>query len=268
LHESRGAVEDVGPNVDAAVRTHAHPSRHDDAVVSSRPTVLLLSDDPMTLALVGMLLELANVVPAFAAAGERPEDALARVRPVLVVLVDDMLDAARSDMFFARAAQRRVALAVFPGKTSRGDLRNAIGERGIPWLDLPTDVASLARVIQSAAATRWWTRGADRRALPAAERADDGGGLYFVDRSGRRWRVYDRRGSERRQNPEGGDPAALPNAPIAASPREGVISPADLTRIFVGDDGRLVETPLADGEAASVSALDLEQQFLRALPVG
>jgi hypothetical protein len=196
----------------------------------------------MTLALLGLLVELAGFTPIFAAEGERPEDALARVRPTLVVLVDDTLDAARSDMFFARAAQRRVALAVFPGRASRRELKTRTGERGIPYFELPTDAADLARVIRTAASTAWWKRNGDRRALPAAERASEGG-LFFVDRAGRRWQVYDRRGSERRQ-------------------REG---DGEMTRLFVSEGESLV-TLLSHDELDACSVADLERQFLRATP--
>lgn len=223
--------------------------------MSSSSTVLLLSDDPVTLALLGMLVEMASFIPAFAAPGERPEDAMVRVRPSLVVLLDDSLDAVRSDVFFARAAQRRVALAVFPGKGSRRALKQRIGERGIPWFELPTDASNLASAIRSAAETRWWTRGADRRSLPAAERPDDGG-LFFVDRAGRRWAVYDRRGSDRRQ--------------VAPGDQHEAIVPDDaagVTRMFVSD-GHSLETPLAANEVSAVSAAALEEQFLRATPVG
>jgi len=211
--------------------------------VSPQSTVLLLSGDAMTLALLGLLVELAGFTPVFAAEGERPEEALARVRPTLVVLIDDTLDAARSDVFFARAAQRRVALAVFPGRTSRREQKTRIGERGIPYFELPTDAADLARVIRTAASTAWWKRNADRRALPAAEREREGG-LFFVDRAGRRWQVYDRRGSERRQRGEGD---------------------GEVTRLFVSEGESLV-TSLSGDEVDALSVADLERQFLRATP--
>ena len=210
--------------------------------MSPQSTVLLLSSDAMTLALVGLLVELAGFTPLFAAEDERPEEALARARPTLVVLIDDTLDAARSDVFFARAAQRRVALAVFPGKGSRREMKPRTGERGIPYFELPTDAAGLARVIRTAASTEWWRRNGDRRALPAAERASEGG-LFFVDRAGRRWQVYDRRGSERRQ-PEG----------------DGAV-----TRLFVSE-GESLATWLSGDEVDAMSVADLERQFLRATP--
>ena len=210
--------------------------------MSPQPTVLLLSDDPMALALLGLLVELANYTPIFAAEGERPEDALARARPLLVVLIDDTLEAARSDVFFARAAQQRAPIAIFPGRASRRELMTRIGERGIPYFEIPTDAADLARVIGTAASTTWWKRSADRRALPAAERADEGG-LFFVDRSGRRWKVHDRRGSDRRQ---------------AAG--DGLV-----TRVFVSG-GDSLATRLGESEIDELSVTDLERQFLRATP--
>lgn len=201
----------------------------------------------MTLALLGLLVELAEFVPAFAEEGEQPEDALARVRPALVVVLDDTLDAARSDLFFARAAQRKVGLAVFAGKRSRRELAQSIGQRGVPYFELPTDVANLSRVIRTAASTEWWQRGSDRRALPAAEHGPESS-LFFFDRSGQRWRVYDRRGSDRRQAAHGHE------------------SDGATTRVFVNEEGVSVATRLGDGELGKLRANELEEQFLRSLP--
>jgi hypothetical protein len=210
--------------------------------VSPQSTVLLLSDDPMALALLGLLVELANFTPIFAEKDERPEEALARIRPVLVVLIDDTLEAARSDVFFARAAQQRSPVAIFPGRRSRRELMARIGERGIPYFEIPGTAADLARVIRTAAATTWWKRSADRRSLPAAERAGEGG-LFFVDRAGRRWEVFDRRGSDRRH---GGDDDRV-------------------MRVFVSEGDSLF-LRLRDGELDALSADDLERQFLLATP--
>jgi len=218
--------------------------------VSPQSTILLLSEDTMALALIGLLVELADFTPVFAEEGERPEDALNRVRPAFVVVLDDTLEAARSDLFFARAAQRKVAIAIFAGRGSARELAPAIGARGIPYFELPIDVDNLARVLRTAASTEWWQRGGDRRALPAAERdADDG--LVFVDRTGRRWQVYDRRGSDRRQRTPDGD---------------GVAAGTRTTRIFVNESGESVATAIAAHEVSMVSVGDLEEQFLRASP--
>ena len=121
--------------------------------MSQSSSVLLLSDDPIALALLGLLAELADFAPVFAAPGERPEDTLGRVRPVLAALIDDSLDAARSAVFFARAAQQRVPVAIFAGRGSRGELKARIAERGIPYLELPVQAAELARVIRGIASS-------------------------------------------------------------------------------------------------------------------
>ena len=210
--------------------------------MSPQSTVLLLSDDPIVLALLGLLVELANFTPVFAREGERAEDALARARPLLVVLIDDTLEAARSDVFFARAAQQRAPIAIFPGKRSDRELRNRFGERGIPYFEIPIAAADLARVIRTAASTTWWKRSADRRALPAAEHPDEGG-LFFVDRAGRRWQVLDRRGSDRRQ----------------------AVGDAVVTRLFVSD-GESLSVRLGEGDADALTVSDLERQFLQATP--
>ena len=203
----------------------------------------------MALALLGLLVELADFTPAFAEDGERPEDALNRVRPAFVVVVDDTIDAARSDLFFARAAQRKIGLAFFAGKNSQRDLAPQIGNRGIPYFELPTDVDNLARILRTAAETEWWRRAGDRRALPAAERSAESG-LVFVDRTGQRWQVYDRRGSDRRQHTPDGD------LPAASAP--------PTTRVFVNDQGDSVSTHVAAHEVPKLGVVDLERQFLRA----
>lgn len=112
----------------------------------------------------GLLVELADFTPMFAANDERPEDAVARARPGVVALIDDSLDAARSDIFFARAAQQRMPVAFFAGRGSRGELKTRIAERGIPYLELPAHAAELAQVIRTAASDCWWKRRDSRRA--------------------------------------------------------------------------------------------------------
>src|SRR3954470_7267524 len=70
--------------------------------------VLILSPHVMTAALVGWYVELAKLEPAFAAPGEHPADALTRVKPVLVALIDAETHVAVSDLFAARAAKREI----------------------------------------------------------------------------------------------------------------------------------------------------------------
>ena len=208
---------------------------------AAQPTVLVLSDDPMSAALLGLLLELASYRPVFSADGERPEDAIARVRPLFVVLVDGALDAVRSDIFFARAAQQQVGIAVFTAPGRAAEVR--VRERGIVVFELPLESTSVDQVIRMAAASQWWHRGQDRRILPRAEYARDGG-LVFQDRTGQRWSVYDRRGGDRRRGSDA------------------------TTREFVSEIGETRQTTLRVGEGnGNDTAFDLEQQFLRSTPV-
>lgn len=110
----------------------------------------------MIAALLGMLVELIGFRPVFAAEDERPEDAMRRVRPALVVLVDGTLDSVRSDLFFARAAQHRVGLAIFGPEDRRDQLAATAELRGITWFTLPLSGAELRERIEAAAMREWW----------------------------------------------------------------------------------------------------------------
>lgn len=162
--------------------------------------MLILTPQPMAGALLGMLVELAQLEPVFAQPDERPDDALARVLPLLVILVDAQVDAFRSDLFLARAQHRGVGVIVFGH--DRSDLSaDWATERGVPYLVLPTDAEAFGRLLDQAVRTDRRERLAgDRRASSHTERAIDGT-LVFHDEAGRRWYVYDRRAGQRRQAP-------------------------------------------------------------------
>ena len=110
----------------------------------------------MTLALVGLLVELAGFKPAFAGADERPVDAIVRLRPLAAVLMDDLLDLVHSDVFLAWAAQQRVPLAAFTGKGARRGDTSRLRARGIDVVEQPLDAAAIADAIRSAASSQWW----------------------------------------------------------------------------------------------------------------
>src|SRR5436190_587840 len=105
----------------------------------------------MTAALVGWYVELAKLEPAFAAPGERPEDALARVKPLLVVLIDAESEAAISDLFAARAARREVGLALFSGASDDTNAREWASRHDLPFFRLPVDLEAFGRVLDQAA---------------------------------------------------------------------------------------------------------------------
>src|SRR3954468_982549 len=149
----------------------------------------------MTAALVGWYVELAKLEPAFAAPGEHPEEALARVKPILVILIDSQFEAAMSDLLAARATKRGIGIALFGSgsETDNDSARDWAAEHKILFFRLPLDLETFGRVLDQAArsgdAER---RTADRRAHGGVDRAVDGT-LLLYDRTGTAWYVYDRR---------------------------------------------------------------------------
>ncbi|MFN2565413.1 MAG: hypothetical protein ABR499_10435 [Gemmatimonadaceae bacterium] len=202
----------------------------------------------MAAALLGMLLELEGYEPAFAQQGEGPEAALARVRPLLVVLVDQALDVARSDLFLARAARRQVGVVIFGRQEAAGGGPGAWAHsRRVPWFRMPVEGAELRRAIEeSTASFRLWRTNRDRRRSRTETAAD--GTLIYHDRAGRRWQVYDRRSGDRRQS---GSPTAAWNAD-------------DGHRAFVNDAGEEWRVVMAAAEFLDASPAGLERQLARA----
>jgi CheY-like chemotaxis protein len=116
-----------------------------------KPKVLVIAGEPVVAALLGMLLELEQFEPVFATPGERAEDALARVLPPLVILLDGDESLARSDLFFARAAKSRASVVVFTTPRSTPDARASALARGNPWFALPVERRALAQILTEAA---------------------------------------------------------------------------------------------------------------------
>jgi hypothetical protein len=194
----------------------------------------------MTAALVGWYVELSKLEPAFAAPGEHPSDALARVRPLLVVLVDAASEDAISDLFVARASKREIGVAVFSGSPEDETGRDWARRHDLPFFKLPVDLEAFGRVLDQAGRLLVdRRRGGDRREHPAVDRAVDGT-LYFTDESGRAWYVYDRRAGERRAG----------------------------YRAFVAADGRELRTSLSDAEFAERDVAELTAQLARAEAAG
>jgi hypothetical protein len=154
----------------------------------------------MTAALVGWYVELAKLEPAFAAPGEHPEEALARVKPILVILIDAQFEAAMSDLLAARAGKRGVGIALFGSgsETDNESARKWAAEHQILFFRLPLDLEAFGRVLdQTARNADAERRTADRRRRAGVDRAIDGT-LLLYDRAGMAWYVYDRRSGDRR----------------------------------------------------------------------
>lgn len=223
-------------------------------------TVLICAGEPMLAALLGMLVEMAHHTAAYPEPGERPEDAVARVRPLLVVLLDGALDSARSDLFFAQAARRRVGVALFGAKQGATALSALARARRIPWFEAPIGLAEFRRVLDEAGSSEWWRDGEDRRgarprrqSTPRAERTEDGT-LVFLDRHGARWLVYDRRGADRRRGQRRGEQRGVVRARTPEPDR----------RVFVNEAGETWECALMAGEIERRTPTALERQLARA----
>jgi CheY-like chemotaxis protein len=207
--------------------------------------VLVLCSDPMVAALLGMMLELEGYEPAFARDGEGPEAAFARVKPLLVVLVDQALDVAKSDLFLARVARRQVGI-VMSGPEGASTASAWARSRRVPWFRMPVDGAALRQAIdESTASFRLWRTDTDRRRHRTETDAD--GSLIYHDRAGRRWQVYDRRSGDRRQSSR---------------------APADADtggdRTFVNEAGERWRVEMVAADFLDESPAGLERQLARA----
>lgn len=209
---------------------------------ASRGKVLILTPQAMTGALLGMLVELSQLEPVFADPSERPEDALARHLPLLVVVADGDIDRFKSDLFIARAQHRGIGVVVF-GRPSNVETAAWAKERGLQYLELPTDAEVFGRILDQA--TRQDRRSklaGDRRRQPHIERGADGT-LILQAESGERWYVYDRRAGERRAS--------------------GQKSP-DSYRVFVNQEGVELRVELEPHEFMDKTPDALQQQLARA----
>ena len=103
----------------------------------------------MTGALLGMLVELSQLEPVFADVNERPEEALNRHVPLLVIVADGDVDTFKSDLFLARASHRGISVVVF-GVSRRAETPNWAKQRGLPYLELPTDAEAFGRILDQA----------------------------------------------------------------------------------------------------------------------
>ncbi|WP_275834766.1 hypothetical protein [Roseisolibacter sp. H3M3-2] len=101
----------------------------------------------MIAALVGMLLELEEYDPVFPAPDERPEDAIRRLRPPLIVVLDGQLAEARSDLFFARCVQAGARVAMFGEPVAADAVRAAARERRAAYFAMPVERRELGRVL-------------------------------------------------------------------------------------------------------------------------
>jgi DNA-binding NtrC family response regulator len=109
--------------------------------------VLVIARDAVLAAFVGMLLELEQCEPVFPAPDERPEDAIRRLRPPLIVVLDGQMPEARSDLFFARCAQSGARVCLFGGPDSVDEVRAAARARRLGFFPVPCDRRELGEAL-------------------------------------------------------------------------------------------------------------------------
>ena len=190
----------------------------------------------MLAALVGLIIEDTELKAAFPDDGERLEDALARVKPLAAVLVDATMGHAASDVFVMRARRRGIPVIVFGERERIGRLRGGQRVNGMHTFILPNETAALRELLLRIPEAAPAPDRVERRAH--TERAANGR-LVFVDKGGRRWFIYDRRGGDRRQT---------------------------VHRQFVSESGEVLGCDLAPGEERSESAEALQTQLSASTP--
>ena len=160
--------------------------------------VLVIASDPFAAALIGGLVEAVRLRAAFVGPEERREDALVRVRPLAVILLEANGEGSESDLFVARARRSGVQLVLF-GRADEIDERMSwADEHGIPAFALPEEINALQAALEGLVRPlERRPRMGERRsaAIVTTGQADR---LVFEDDAGRRWTVYDRRTTDRR----------------------------------------------------------------------
>lgn len=114
--------------------------------------VLVLARETVLAALIGLLLELEDYEPVFAQPDERPEDAIRRLNPPLIVMLDGELESARSDLFYARASASGARIVLFSEPVAAEEVRAMARQRMLPWVEMPVDRATLGGVLERVAA--------------------------------------------------------------------------------------------------------------------
>jgi DNA-binding NtrC family response regulator len=120
-----------------------------------RPLVLVVSSNPVLAALIGGLVELADVNVAFPQGGEAAGSALRRIRPAIVVADCDHPDTA-SEAFIGPALMTGARIALFcSARHAARERTQATADRhGLAFFVLPDESDALQSWVASAAAQR------------------------------------------------------------------------------------------------------------------
>jgi hypothetical protein len=115
-----------------------------------RSSVLILSPDALSVALVGALVELEGMQPVFATADEAPRDALIRTRP-RYVLIDVEHPNAVSPQLIGPATMTGARVLLFGTRHSARDLPETAAMHDLTWFSLPIERTEFARLLRDAA---------------------------------------------------------------------------------------------------------------------
>jgi DNA-binding NtrC family response regulator len=198
--------------------------------------ILVLASDPVLAALIGNLVETARLRAEFPRADERPEQALARLRPLAAILVDAVTDGAESDLFLARARRSGVEVLMFGSSDSVKRRRDWANRQSVPSFELPAQTDELFATLERLRKPSSERARSESRRSGRVERTPTGG-LIFEDSKGTRWSIYDRRIERRR---------------------------AVVDRRFVSDDGQVRHCNITQKEARALSVTTIAAQFERA----
>lgn len=115
--------------------------------------VLILCAEPLLGALVASVVEAADATPHFAREGESATEALERVRPMAVVLLDAMHQDAGSEIFLGRARRYAAELLLFGSAGALRDAETWARAQGIPTFALPEQFHELKLAVDRACST-------------------------------------------------------------------------------------------------------------------
>ena len=161
----------------------------------SRQNVLIVASDPVLAALLGGLVDAMRFQPVFPGAGEDPDAALARVRPLAVILMEGSSNVAGSELFVVRARRRGARVMLFGHPASIAPLKEWAAELDVDVFALPDELERMQSALDGQHRSSLVVRQGDRRA--SVQRNPDGS-LLYEDKAGTRWSVYDRRSGDRR----------------------------------------------------------------------
>lgn len=198
--------------------------------------ILVVADDALLAALVGSIVESVRYTAVFPSAGESPDQAVVRVKPLAAVLLDAGESSAQSDLLLSRTRKLGARLMLFGDRVdARATWARA---NSVLMFRLPQEIEALSDALEALLPDGPRPRGGRSGERREAERRPDGS-LVFTDAAGVRWSVYDRRGAERR----------------------GMVD-----RRFVSDSGRALHCDVPAREAAVISIDVLSAQLERAQP--